>query len=132
MQYCRIIFLDYNNSVKFTGSRGDYFTTNDSMVIKIAHAQLHMYTNIMYKFQSSTCKTLGEKLQTKLCPRTDERTDRRTDSHSDSSIPLHFVVWGIKTSLVIKEICQICGMMIKTMQAIQFDQNIFILSRTSP
>ena len=25
--------------------------------MKIAHAQLHMYTNIMYKFQSSTCKT---------------------------------------------------------------------------
>ena len=29
--------------------------------MKIAHAQLHMYTNIMYKFQSSTCKTVGEK-----------------------------------------------------------------------
>ena len=32
--------------------------------------QLHMYTNIMYKFQSSTCKTVGEKLQTKLSPQT--------------------------------------------------------------
>ena len=52
----------------------DNFTTNDSMVMKIAHAQLHMYTNIMYKFQSSTCKTVGEKLQTKLCPRTDGLT----------------------------------------------------------
>ena len=79
MQYCRIISLDNNNSVKFTSSRGDNTTTNDSMVMKIAHAQLHMYTNIMYKFQSSMCKTVGEKLQTKLCP--------RTDSYGDSSIP---------------------------------------------
>ena len=29
----------------------------------------------MYKFQSSTCKTVGEKLWTKLCPQTDGRTD---------------------------------------------------------
>ena len=43
------------------------------MVLNIAHAQLHMYTNIMYKFQSSMCKTVGEKLQTKLCPRTDRQ-----------------------------------------------------------
>ena len=68
---------DNNNSVKFTSSRGDNSTTNDSMVMKIAHAQLHMYTNIMYKFQGSTCKTVGEKLRTKLCPRTDGRTDRQ-------------------------------------------------------
>ena len=42
MQYCRIISLDNNNLVKFTSSRGDYSTINDSMVMKIAHAQLHM------------------------------------------------------------------------------------------
>ena len=71
MQYCRINSLDNNNSVKFTSSRGDNSTTNDSMVMKIAHEQLYMYINIMYKFQSSMCKTVGEKLQTKLCPRTD-------------------------------------------------------------
>ena len=49
--------------------------------MKIAHAQLHMYTNIMYKFQSSTFKfkTVGEKLRTKLCPQIDGRTDRQTD-----------------------------------------------------
>ena len=29
----------------------------------------------MYKFQSSTCKTVGEKLRTKWCPQTDGRTD---------------------------------------------------------
>ena len=75
MQYCRIISLDNNNSVKFTSSREDNYTTNDSMVMEIAHAQLHMYTNIMYKFQSSMCKTVGEKLWTKLCPRTDGGTD---------------------------------------------------------
>ena len=74
MQYCTIISQDNNNSVKFTSSRADNSTTTDSMVMKIAHAQLHMYTNIMYKFQSSTCKTVGEKLRTILCPWTDGRT----------------------------------------------------------
>ena len=60
--------------------------THDSMVMKIAHAQLHMCTNITYKFQGSTCKTVGEKLRTKLCPRTDGWTGNQTDSHGDSSI----------------------------------------------
>ena len=87
MQYCRIISLDNNNSVKFTSSREDNSATNDRMVMKIAHAQLHMYTNFMYKFQSNTCKTVGEKRRTKLCPGTDKQTDRWTDSHGDSSIP---------------------------------------------
>ena len=50
-------FLNNNNSVKFTSTREYNSTTNNSMVMKIAHAQLHMYTNIMYKFQSNTCKT---------------------------------------------------------------------------
>ena len=86
MQNCRRKAPDNNNSVKFTSSKGDNSTTNDSMVMKIAHAQLHMYTNIMYKFQSSTCKIVGEKLQTKLCP--------RTDSHGDSSIPPSTLLWG--------------------------------------
>ena len=75
MQYCRIISLDNNNSVKFTSSREDNSTTNDSMVMKIAHAQLPMYTNIMYNFQSSMCKTVEEKLRTKLCPQTDRQMD---------------------------------------------------------
>ena len=86
MQYCRIISLDNNNSVKFTSSREDNFTTNDSMVMKIAHAQLHTYTNIMYKFQSSMCKTVGEKLWTKWCP--------WTDSSGYSSIPPSTSLWG--------------------------------------
>ena len=51
--------------------------------MKIAHAQLQMYTDIMYKCQSSTCKTVGEKLQTKLCPRTDRWTDRQTNRWTD-------------------------------------------------
>ena len=55
------------------------------MVMKIAHAQLNMYTNIMYKFQSSACKTLGEKLRTKLCP----RTDRQTDGQTAMAIPVY-------------------------------------------
>ena len=78
MQYCRIISLDNNNLVKFTSSRGDNSITNDSLVKKIAHERLHMYKNIMYKFQTSTCKTVGEKHRTKLCPRADGGTDGRT------------------------------------------------------
>ena len=96
MQYCRIISLDNNNSVKFTSSREDNSITSDSMVMKIAHAQLHMYTNIMYKFQSSTCKTVAEKLWTKLCPQTDGQTDRRKESHGDSSIPPSTLLCGYK------------------------------------
>ena len=88
MQYCRIISKGNNNSVNFTCSREDNSATNDSMVMKIAHAQLHMYTNIMYKFQTSMCKTVGEKLQTKLCPRTDGRP------WQFQYTPLHFVVGG--------------------------------------
>ena len=102
MQYCGIISLDHNNSVKFTSSRGDNSTANDSMVMKIACAQLHMYTIIMYKFQSSMCNTVGEKLQTKLCLQIDGRKDERmnrlmnrpTDSHGDSSIPPSNSLWG--------------------------------------
>ena len=71
LQKYRSNTLANNDLVKFTSSREDNSTNNDSMVMKIAHAQLHMYTNIKYKFQSSTCKTVGEKLRTKLCPQTD-------------------------------------------------------------
>ena len=56
--------------------------------MKIAHAQLHMYTNIMYKFQSSMCITVGEKLQTKLCPQTDGQMDRQMGGQPcHSSVP---------------------------------------------
>ena len=78
MQKCRSNALDNNDLVKFTSSRGDNSATNDSMVMKIPHAQLQMYTNIMYKFQSSMCKTVGKKLLTKLCPQT--LTDGWTDN----------------------------------------------------
>ena len=57
--------------------------------MKIAHAQLHMYTNIMYKFQSITCKTVGEKLQTKLCPHTDRWTDKQTYQQTAMAIPVY-------------------------------------------
>ena len=94
MQYCRIISLDNNNSVKFTSSKEDNSTTSDSMVMKTAHAQFHMYTNIMNKFQSSTCKTV-EKLRTKLSLQIDERMDEWMDSHTgDSSIPASTSLWG--------------------------------------
>ena len=81
---------DNINSVKFTSSRGYNSTINVSMVMKIANAQLHMYTYIMYKFQSSTYKTVGEKLRTNLCPRTDGRTAMAIPVYT-----LHFVVGGI-------------------------------------
>ena len=100
MQYCRIVSLDNNNSVKFTSSRKDNSRTNDSMVMKIAHAQLHMYTNIMYKYQSSLCKTVGEKLRTKLCPQ--NCVHRQTDGQPwrFQYTPLHFVVGGMITNFV--------------------------------
>ena len=96
MQYCRIISLDNNNSVKYTSSKGDNSATNDSMVMKIAHAQFHMYTSIMYEFQSSTCKT-RRKAADKIVS-ADRRTDGRTDGRTAMAIsvyPLHFVVGGI-------------------------------------
>ena len=42
--------LGYNNSVKFTRWRGDNLVTNDSMVMKVSYAQLHIHSNIMCKF----------------------------------------------------------------------------------
>ena len=51
--------------------------------MKIAYAQLQMYTNIMYKFQSSMCKTVEEKLRTKECPQTDGWTNRQTDGREN-------------------------------------------------
>ena len=83
--------LDNNNSVKLTSSREDNSTINGSMVMKIAHAQLHMYTNIMCKFQSSTCKT-RRKAADKIVP-----TDRQTEGQpwQFQYIPLHFVVGSI-------------------------------------
>ena len=66
---------------------GDNSTINDRMVMKIAHAQLHMYAYIMYKFQSSMCKSVGEKLRTKLYLRTDGWT-----AMAIPVSPLHLVV----------------------------------------
>ena len=68
--------------------------------MKISHAQLHMYTNIMYKFKAVRAKLEEENV---LLPephyielsRMDRQTDDLTDSHGDSSIPLHFFVGGI-------------------------------------
>ena len=36
-----------------------YRWTDGQTDTKIAYAQLHIQTNIMYKFQSSTCKNVG-------------------------------------------------------------------------
>ena len=57
--------------------------------MKIAHAQLHMYTNIMNKFQSSTCQTVGEKLWTNC-------VHGQTDAWTD------FVVGDISTKKIHK------------------------------
>ena len=50
LQKCRSNALDNNYLVKFTSSRGDYSTTNDSMVMKIEHAQLYTTSNIVCNF----------------------------------------------------------------------------------
>ena len=65
--------------------------------MKIAHAQLHMYRNIMYKFQSSMCKTVGKALDKIVSM--DRWTDGQTDRGTAMAIPvypLHLVVGGIK------------------------------------
>ena len=59
MQYCKIISLDNNNLVKFTSSRGDNSTTNDSVVMKIAHAELYTTSNIVCNFEFNTFNTVG-------------------------------------------------------------------------
>ena len=82
MQTCRRKAPDNNNSVEFTSSREDSSTSNDSMVMKIAHTQLHMYTNIMYKFQSSTCKTVAENC-------VHGQTDGQTDGRTAMAIPVY-------------------------------------------
>ena len=64
MQYCRIISLDNNNSVKYTSSRKDNSTTNDSMVMKIAHATLYVHKHYLYVseqyVQNSAEKSSGQ------------------------------------------------------------------------
>ena len=45
----------YNNdSVKLTSSRGDNSATNDSMVMKIANAELYTTSDILCNFEFST------------------------------------------------------------------------------
>ena len=48
-----------NYLVKCTSSRGDNSATNDSMVMKIAHAKLYTTSNIVCNFECSTCNTVG-------------------------------------------------------------------------
>ena len=59
LQRCRSNALDNNDLVKFTSSRGDNSATNDSMVMKIAHAELYTTSKIVYNFEFSTWDTLG-------------------------------------------------------------------------
>ena len=72
--------------------------------MEIAHAQLRMYTNIMYKFQSSTWQNCRRKAPDKIVS-TDRWTDTETDNETDRRpwrfkyTPLHFVVGGIENAL---------------------------------
>ena len=56
---CRSNALDNNDLVKFTSSMGNNSATNDSMVMKIAHAELYTTSNIVCKLEFSTCNTVG-------------------------------------------------------------------------
>ena len=56
---CRSNALDNNDLVKFTSSRGDNLATNDSMVMKIADAELYITSNIVCISEFSTCNTVG-------------------------------------------------------------------------
>ena len=46
--------------------------------MKIAHAQLHMYTNIMYKISEQYMQNCSRKAPDKIVS-TDRRTDRQMD-----------------------------------------------------
>ena len=59
MQKCWSNALDNNDLVKFKSSRGDNSVTNDSMVMKIALAELYTTSNIVYNFELSTCNIVG-------------------------------------------------------------------------
>ena len=56
---CRSNALDNNDLVKFTSSKGDNSATDDSTVMKIAHAELCTTSNIVCNFEFSTCNTVG-------------------------------------------------------------------------
>ena len=47
LQKCRSNALDNNDLVKFTSSSGANSATNNSMVMKIAHAELYTTSNIV-------------------------------------------------------------------------------------
>ena len=83
------LFL-YNNSAKFTSSREDSSTTNNRMIIKNCTCKTSYVHKHYVLFQSSICKTVGEKLQTKLCPRTDGRRAMAIPVY-----PFHFVMGGV-------------------------------------
>ena len=59
LQKCRSNALDNNDLVKFTSSRGDNSATNDSMEMKIAHAELYITNNTVCNFEFITCNTVG-------------------------------------------------------------------------
>ena len=51
--------LDNIDLVQFTSSKGDNSATNDSMVMKIADAELYTTSNVVCNFEFSTCDTVG-------------------------------------------------------------------------
>ena len=55
---CKFNALDNNDLLKFTSSRGDNSATNDSMVMKILHAELYTTSNIVCNSEFSTCNTV--------------------------------------------------------------------------
>ena len=102
LQKCRSNALDNNDLVTFTSSRGDNSVTNDSMVMKLAYAELYTTSNIVTSYVHKLYVYISEqyvqncrrKAPDKIVP-TDGRTDRRTDSHGDSSIPTPLRCGGI-------------------------------------
>ena len=51
--------LDNNDLVQLTSSRGDNSATNESMVMKITHAEMYTTSNIVCHFEFRTCNTVG-------------------------------------------------------------------------
>ena len=86
--------------------------------MKIAHAQLHMLTNIILKFQINTCKTVGEMLRTTIISVkiTSSRGDNSTTDYSRNMKIAHAQLPMLMNIMLKFQIsmCKSVGLMLQT------------------